>query len=58
LWSLIEENFLKQDEEVIRFCTEVNLGEPITKAKWLNDKSILVATTYGNLFLLKIGLDA
>ena len=33
------------------------IDEPITKAKWLTDKCLLVTTSYGNLYSVHMSLD-
>jgi hypothetical protein len=60
LWKLSPDNLLgesQDDEEVLNFVSEISIGEPITKAKWLNAEEVLVATTYGNLYSCKTGKD-
>ena len=48
LWSVYPEALqsAKQDDEdeVLKFKTEIDFKEPLTKAKWLNQSEILTTT--------------
>jgi hypothetical protein len=49
LWSVCPEALLSgeqnDEDEVLKFNSEIDIGEPLTKAKWLNQSEILIATT-------------
>ena len=54
---------LKADEshatdEILTYVADLCLDEPITKAKWLNDKTFLVATTMGNVYSVALEKDS
>ena len=61
LWSICPEALQSSEQddedEVLKFNTEIDIGEPLTKAKWLNQSEILIVTTLGNLYSAKIGKD-
>lgn len=61
LWSVCPEGLQSgnqdDEDEVLKFNTEIDIGEPLTKAKWLNKSEILIATTHGNLYSAKVGKD-
>ena len=42
---------------MLNYVADKQLNEPLTKAKWLTDKTILVATTFGNLYALQLSKD-
>ncbi len=42
------------DEDLMKYVADAMLDEPLTRAKWLTESSILVATTYGNIYLFKV----
>lgn len=44
-------------EDRLSFVAEAQIDEPLSKVKWLNDKTILASSTYGNLFQLKLEKD-
>lgn len=39
------------------YVSDVSLDEPLTRARWLNEKTLIAATTHGNLFVVKIEKD-
>ena len=41
----------------MNYVADKVLDEPLTKAKWLTDTTMLVATTYGNLFKIDLKRD-
>lgn len=55
LWSV---DSSEDDEDILRFDSECDLRQPVTRAKWLSANEILVATTSGDLMLIKVGKDS
>ena len=49
VWSVGRDS---QDEDLLNYVADKQLDEPVTRAKWLTEKTILVTTTYGNLYAL------
>ena len=41
----------------MNYVADKVLDEPLTKAKWLTDTTMLVATTYGNLYKIDLKRD-
>lgn len=56
LWSVDQTE--DEDEDILRFDSECDLRQPVTRAKWLSVTEILVATTSGDLMLIKVGQDS
>lgn len=57
LWTL-KADVSHVSDDILTYVADVNLDEPLTKAKWLNDKTFLVATTWGNVYSMTIEKDA
>lgn len=51
LWS-IEQLANHDDEDMLRFDSELDMKLPLSRAKWLSGSEILVASTCGDLFLV------
>ena len=47
----------QSSEEHLKYVADDNIQEPITRAKWLSDTEILVATTHGKLHHYTLKLD-
>jgi len=45
-------------DDLLHYVTEQDVGEPVTKAKWLTSESILVSTSAGSLFISKLAKDS
>ena len=43
---------------MLKFESELDLKQPLTKAKWLSHNEILVSTTQGELMSINVKLDA
>ena len=43
-----------QSDDIMVYVADSKIDEPLTKAKWLTDKTILAATVNGNLYALSI----
>ena len=41
----------------MQYVADVTLDEPLTKAKWLTDSTIIAATTHGSLYLMRLEHD-
>ena len=54
IWSLGNEH---EDEDYLNYVADQQLDEPLTRAKWLTEKTILVTTTFGNLYALQLSKD-
>ena len=54
VWRINSET---QDEDKLTFVADFVIDEPLAKAKWLNEKSILTTTTHGNVYILKLERD-
>jgi WD40 repeat protein len=46
-----------KDDDKLNYVSEFVLDEPLSRAKWLNEKTIIVTTTYGNAYILKLERD-
>ena len=44
-------------EEILKYISDDDLQVPITKAKWISEKEILIATTEGKLYHFTLKLD-
>jgi WD40 repeat protein len=60
VWEL-KEDVLEEGEEdnsdkdeMFKFLEDCDFNQPMTKAKWLTDKSIIAATTTGKLLVFTI----
>ena len=47
-------NEAADDEEKLTYVSDFVIDEPLSKAKWLNERSILATTTHGNVYILKL----
>jgi hypothetical protein len=57
LWTL-EARDDDDDEDMLKFDSELDLQSPLTKAKWFSDNEILVSTTFGELMSVNVKKDA
>ena len=46
-----------EENDKLSYLGDVMLPEPITKARWLTDSSIIAATTHGNMYRLQLQRD-
>lgn len=53
LWT-IEARDDDDDEDMLKFDSELDLKQPLTKAKWLSHNEILVSTTQGELMSVNV----
>jgi WD40 repeat protein len=44
-------------EDSLTYIADMMCDEPVTRAKWLGDKTIAVSTTHGSIFLLTLEKD-
>jgi hypothetical protein len=58
LWSIEHLAIHENQEEMLKFNSDLNIDLPITKAKWLSASQILVVTTQGELFLIEVKTDS
>ncbi len=58
LWSIDTLANHSEGEDMLRFNSELNVKQPITKAKWLTDNQILIATISGELLAVQIKIDS
>jgi len=49
VWSLGRST---PEDDLLNYVADKVLDEPLSKAKWLSEKTILVCTIYGNLYAL------
>ena len=45
------------DEDRLSYVADVSIDEPVSKAKWLSDKIIIMTTTYGSVYSVSLTLD-
>ena len=43
---------------MLQFQGEMALQDPLTKARWLNENQIVIATITGKVFAVKVGKDS
>jgi len=46
-----------EDDDKLSYVSDFVLDEPLSKVKWLNEKTIIATTTYGNVYMLKLERD-
>lgn len=58
LWTVNPLAMPSEDEDLLQFQAEVDLGVPLTKAKWLSESEITVSTVTGDLFVITVNKDS
>lgn len=58
LWRILSNSEAGDDEDQLTYVADTMIrDEQLTRVKWLTSQTILVTTTHGNLYLLKIAKD-
>ena len=52
IWKLQEKH-----DEILKYVYDIDLQESITKAKWLSETEIVIATTEGKLYKTTLKID-
>lgn len=58
LWAVEPLANQMEGEDVLRFIADQQIGEPLTKVKFISNSQILASTVLGNLYLLQISKDS
>jgi len=60
LWQFIHDSNKQadDDDDLLKYCSELDLQTPLTKAKIVTTSEIYAATTSGHLFKVEINKDA
>ena len=56
VWNILGDS--ENPDDRLNYAADYNLGEPLTRAKWLTHNCIIATTTYGNVYTLELSRDS